>query len=202
MARPVRDVKRLTRLLCDRIETVDPGFGIERMHLIATVAEPLPDVQIDTDDDPAADIAALIDTLGNRLGPGRIYRFAAVESDVPERMARKIPALVKDAVSVNWPAHWPRPVRLLPRPEPIYALSQLPDYPPRAFTWRGERHRVAAADGPERIFGEWWRRDQEMAAVRDYFRVELESGARLWIYRSGDGEGAGANDWFLHGMFA
>ena len=28
---PVRDVKRLTRLLCDKIETIDPGFGIEIM---------------------------------------------------------------------------------------------------------------------------------------------------------------------------
>ena len=32
-AQPVRDVKRLTRLLCDKIETVDPGFGIEIMSL-------------------------------------------------------------------------------------------------------------------------------------------------------------------------
>ena len=35
-ARPVRDVKRLTRLLCDKIETIDPGFGIEIMRLAAT----------------------------------------------------------------------------------------------------------------------------------------------------------------------
>src|SRR5205085_6410130 len=32
-AAPVRDVKRLTRLLCDKIETIDPGFGIEIMSL-------------------------------------------------------------------------------------------------------------------------------------------------------------------------
>ena len=32
---PVRDVKRLTRLLCDKIETIDPGFGIEIMSLTA-----------------------------------------------------------------------------------------------------------------------------------------------------------------------
>src|SRR5690606_17517391 len=30
-AQPVRDPRRLTRLLCERIETVDPGFGIEVM---------------------------------------------------------------------------------------------------------------------------------------------------------------------------
>jgi hypothetical protein len=26
---PLRNVKRMTRLLCDKIETIDPGFGIE-----------------------------------------------------------------------------------------------------------------------------------------------------------------------------
>ena len=40
-ARPVRDVKRLTRLLCDKIETIDPGFGIEIMRLAVPLAEPL-----------------------------------------------------------------------------------------------------------------------------------------------------------------
>ena len=38
-ATPVRDVKRLTRLLCDKIETVEPGFGIEIMRLAATRAD-------------------------------------------------------------------------------------------------------------------------------------------------------------------
>ena len=76
--------------------------------------------------------------------------------------------------------------------------------PPLAFTWRGQWRRVARADGPERIFGEWWKRDAELAAVRDYFRIEDEAGARFWIFRAGDGEDAasGAQQWFLHGIFA
>ena len=41
LAQPVRDVRRLTRLLTDKIETIDPGFGIEMMRLAATAAEPL-----------------------------------------------------------------------------------------------------------------------------------------------------------------
>ena len=40
-ARPVRDAKRLTRLLCDRLETIDPGFGVELMTLTAVIVEPL-----------------------------------------------------------------------------------------------------------------------------------------------------------------
>jgi protein ImuB len=45
-AQPVRDVKRLTRLLCDKIEKVDPGFGIEIMRLAATAAEPFATTQM------------------------------------------------------------------------------------------------------------------------------------------------------------
>ena len=65
------------------------------------------------------------------------------------------------------------------------------------------RRRVKQADGPERIFGEWWKRDAELASVRDYFRVEDEQGERFWIFRSGDGEHpeTGAQFWYLHGIF-
>ena len=51
--------------------------------------------------------------------------------------------------------------------------------------------------------GEWWRADAELAAVRDYFRIEDDSGERLWIYRAGDGEHqeTGSHRWFLHGIF-
>ena len=69
-------------------------------------------------------------------------------------------------------------------------MALLPDHPPASFTWRGIRRRVRRADGPERVFGEWWQRDAELAAVRDYFRVEDEAGERFWIYRAGDGEDA------------
>ncbi len=56
---------------------------------------------------------------------------------------------------------------------------------------------------PERIQGEWWRRDAERMSVRDYFRVEDETGRRYWLFRSGDGERAATGDlsWYLHGVF-
>ena len=65
------------------------------------------------------------------------------------------------------------------------------------------RHRVRHADGPERIAGEWWKRDGEMHAVRDYFRVEDEEGRRYWLFRRGDGVDGETGDlrWFLHGFF-
>jgi protein ImuB len=204
VALPVRDVKRLTRMLCDKIDTVDPGFGIEIMSLAASVAEPLEAKQAISSltEEPEADVSGLIDTLANRVGERRIYRFAAVASDVPERCIMRIAPLAPNTGEA-WPDHWPRPSRLLPAPEPIDAIALLPDHPPVSFTWRGIRRRVMRADGPERVFGEWWKRDAELATVRDYFQVEDEAGERYWIYRAGDGEDAatGSHRWFLHGVF-
>ena len=82
-------------------------------------------------------------------------------------------------------------------------IAPLPDHPPAAFTWRRRRHRIRRADGPERIAGEWWRRDGEWRAMRDYFAVEDEDGHRFWLLRRGDGQLVVTGDlqWFLHGIF-
>ena len=204
MAQPVRDAKRLTRLLCDKIETIEPGFGIEVMSLAATQAEPLERRQLASDlvEATIPDISDLVDTLANRVGHRAIFRAAPVASDVPERSVRRVPALAPED-GATWPGHWPRPSRLLARAEEVETVALLPDQPPVAFTWRGIRRRVKRADGPERVFGEWWERDAELAAVRDYFRVEDEAGERFWLYRAGDGEDAatGSHRWYLHGVF-
>ena len=203
-ALPGRDVKRLTRLLCDKIETIDPGFGIEIMSLTATLAEPQAPKQTISSlaEEPQADVSGLIDTLANRIGARRLYRLAPVASDVPERSVQRVAPMAPETGEA-WPDHWPRPARLLPTPEPIEAMALLPDNPPVTFTWRGIRRRVKRADGPERVFGEWWKCDAELVAVRDYFQVEGDDGERYWIYRAGDGENAatGSHRWFLHGIF-
>ena len=204
-AKPNRDPKRLTRLLCDKLETIDPGFGVEAMSLCATLAEPFETKQIHTlllDETPDTDVSGLVDILTNRVGAAKLYRFASVESDVPERSVRRI-APVAGATKQGWPNALPRPVRLLRKPERIETMALLPDHPPVSFSWRGVRRRVRRADGPERIFGEWWKRDAECDTVRDYFQVEDEQGERFWIFRSGDGEHpeTGTQSWFLHGIF-
>ncbi len=203
-ALPVRDARRLNRLLCDKIQTIEPGFGIEVLALAATLTERLRDRQAVTAliEEPDANISDLIDTLANRVGDHRLYRIAPVASDVPERSVCRIAPMAPETGAV-WPGHWPRPSRLLAPPELIETMALLPDNPPVSFTWRGNRRRVRRADGPERVFGEWWKRDAELAAVRDYFRVEDDAGERYWIFRSGDGEDAatGSHRWFLHGIF-
>lgn len=41
VAKPVSDLARLSKLLCDRIEKIDPGVGIERLALVTLIVEPL-----------------------------------------------------------------------------------------------------------------------------------------------------------------
>ncbi len=206
-AKPNRDARRLTRLLCNRLDTVDPGFGIEAMSLTVSLAEPLDPVQtvssLDANAPKAVDVDGLVDVLANRLGLSKVYRHAPFDSDVPERSVRRV-APSAPLTGKTWPARWPRPSRLLSPPERVEAMAVLPDQPPAFFVWRGQRRKVRVADGPERVFGEWWRRDGEVHAVRDYFSVEDEAGERFWLFRQGDGEIASTGDlrWFLHGLFA
>lgn len=205
LQQPNRDAKRLYRLLSDKIETIEPGFGIEIMSLAATIVEPLEIRQSHSSlvEEGVADVSDLVDTLANRVGRSRIFAVKPVASDVPERSFMRVPPL-EEPINDLWRNDWPRPARLFDTPQPIEAIAMLPDCPPASFTWKGIRHRVKRADGPERIFGEWWRRDTELTAVRDYFQIENENGERFWIYRAGDGEHleTGSREWFLHGIFA
>jgi protein ImuB len=175
------------------------------MELTASLAEPLEARQLASGlgrEKPSTDLSGLVDTLVNRLGAARLYRMEPVESEVPERSWRIVPPLAP-ATGTTWPEDWPRPTRLFTPPEPVETIALLPDHPPVQFTWRGRRHRIRAADGPERIFGEWWRSEAEAQAVRDYFQVEDEGGSRFWLYRAGDGvdHATGSQRWFIHGVF-
>ncbi len=204
IARPVRDRRRLSRLLAERIETVDPGLGVEAMRLSVRSADRLDAMQVDApfgDGGFSEGVSPLVDTLINRLGADRVWRPAPLQSDVPERsVARAEPLSVGDE---TWPADLPRPVRLFDPPQPVEVMALMPDHPPASFTWRRVRHRVRHADGPERIAGEWWRRAGEVSALRDYFRVEDTEGRRFWLFRRGNGLDPATGDmrWFLHGLF-
>ena len=225
LARASRDPEHLLRLLGRRIETVEPGYGIDAMALHVRRAEPLAAQSLAPAlvEEALPDLGVLVDQIVNRIGTARMWRVAPVESDVPERMLKRVAPLDAEAplaaplpeddvrrldgreADHPWHVRWPRPVRVLRRPERLdHVIAELPDQPPRRFTWRGTIHQVVRADGPERIAGEWWRRPAERNAVRDYFRVEDAEGRRFWLYRSGDGLRAETGDlsWWLQGMFA
>ena len=199
-----REGRHLLSLLRMKIDKIEPGFGIEAMHLVADRYEALSAQQAGSsliDEDGCTDLPALVDRIAGRIGSRHIFRCRPLESDVPERSVARVAPFEPTG---EWPRDWPRPVRLLARPEPVdKVIAELPDQPPLRFVWRGEMHRVCKADGPERIHGEWWRHAGEAQAVRDYFQVEDESGARFWLFRRGDGVDGRTGDlrWYMHGLF-
>jgi protein ImuB len=201
-ARASRDSRHLARLLTDRLESVDPGFGLEEIALSAPRVEPLDETQLAMREGRAeegeAQVAELVDRLAARVRNGRLYRCAPVESEYPERSVVRIDPLAEPA-GLTWAAGLPRPSRLIDPPEPLSVIAALPDHPPVLFTWRQIRHRVVRADGPERVFGEWWRSDEERADSRDYYQIEDEAGARFWVFR--DGPAGQGGRWWLHGLF-
>ncbi len=202
-----RDPVRIARLFAPRLETVDPGFGVEVATLTAARVETLSarQTRLDRLDETAPEegLAPLVDRLANRLGADRVWKAGVAESHLPERAVVPRPALAK--VCVGWDPERPRPLRLFRRPEPLdQVLALTPDDPPRQFRWRKRLHRVARAEGPERLAAEWWR--QEIGEVRtdeirDYYRVEDQDGARFWVFRDGLYGTDRTPQWWLHGVF-
>lgn len=203
-AKPVREPRRLAKLMCDKIETVDPGWGIDKMVMTAAFVEPLVMKQVLAPFEAPArpDMDELCDGLTNRYGEASVYRAIPVATDIPERSVKRVsPASTEAGSERN--ALYRRPQRIYRKPEPIMAMAVLPDHPPRAFTWRGQRYGVACADGPERVQGEWWVSPREKGKVRDYFVLEVENGERFWVFRTGDGVhgNTGSLAWYMHGKF-
>ena len=60
---------------------------------------------------------------------------------------------------------------------------------PTDILYRGRWQRVNRYWGPERIESGWWR---GRAIRRDYYRLELATGLRFWVYKTLPG-----NRWFL-----
>ncbi len=207
--RPMNDAAHMVRLLTERVEELDAGFGFDALALTALWCEPLARAQgglWQTGDEGVA-FGRLIDRLADRLGANAVRAPAVVDSHWPERAAGWTRASGMVPVPLAPPVGPPRPLRLLDRPERIAVLYATPEGAPRRFVWRGVQRLVARAEGPERIAPEWWR-ERSTARARDYYRVEDEAGGRYWIYRDGLlGDGRGGNrvgdapDWFLHGLF-
>ena len=208
-ATATREPAHLSKLLVARIETVEPGLGIERMTLVVPMLDQMGPSQSEglATGRRGPDLGELVDALANRFGQRRLYRTSPKASAMPERSVNLTPALGA-ANGMNWEADLPRPSRMLSPPEPVDVTAMLPDHPPAMFIWRRKRFRVAQADGPERLHGEWWREAGHEAdqpfLVRDYYQVETVTGGRYWLFRQGDGENpaTGPMRWFIHGAFA
>ena len=214
------DADHISRLLneklSDLIEDYDAGFGIEQITLGAYFTEIITHHQKKLDgkkeNGSVADFQALIDRYGNRLGFGNVSTFLPQESHIPERSEKLTPVSEDNKKTKNWSDfleklqggdYMGRPILLLPRPEPITAIAEVPDGPPVHFEWRRLKYRIIRAEGPERLAPEWWKSIQVAnEATRDYFRVEDADGGRFWLFRQGVYEYNETPKWFMHGFFA
>lgn len=192
-AEALRAPAHLLRLFAEGLDGLDAGFGIEVMAMTVTAADPFAAGQGDLEARPrGTGLAMLVDRLARRLGPAAVHRLAARPTHIPERLVSRAPPLAPAGGGGGWPALPPRPVRLLPRPQPVAVEER--DGRPLALA----RSLLRAAHGPERIAAEWWHgaAPTPHQAHRDYWRVEDQWGRRLWLFREGE-EGR----WFLQGGF-
>jgi protein ImuB len=133
-ARPSRDPRHLAGLFAAKLDTVDPGLGIEDMILAVFAVEKLPPEQVEiAGSGPEAttpDIASLLDRLGNRLGLDAISRLEPRASHIPERASICVPAEQQTGA-----ASTPSPPRGAERAGVRWGIPPAldPPHPPRCF---------------------------------------------------------------------
>jgi protein ImuB len=200
-SRSTHHVKHLMKLFEIKLPLIEPDLGIELFVLEAPVVDDHPVKQESMWEGAGglADtrLAELIDRLAVKVGHQNIHRYLPDEHHWPERSIKEADKLHESALS-SWHAVSSRPLQLLSTPEQIQVTAPVPDYPPMTFVYKGKIHRIAKADGPERIEQEWWLYEGQH---RDYYIVEDEEGCRYWLFRSGHYQGL-SDQWFIHGFFA
>ena len=86
-ALPSREAKHLRRLLVDKTDELDPGFGFDAFLLEASWCEPLGAAQDSLVEEPGGErqVAQLVDRLTVKLGADKVRRPVARGSYLPER---------------------------------------------------------------------------------------------------------------------
>jgi len=180
-ARVTRDPAHITELFRHRAQRLegeyDAGFGIDMVRLAASSTERLEALQTGafSTENGLEDIDRLNDRLASRLGAMAVLKSVPVASHVPERAVRLVPALAAGETRLEAPL-LPRPLRLLPRPEPIRVMAEVPDGLPARMEWRGQTYRLIKGEGPERLGAEWWRTGQRLELVAPPKPQEQEPG--------------------------
>jgi protein ImuB len=134
----------------------------------------------------------LLERLSNRVGEKGVLRAYLRPEAQPEFSWGYVPWLGgrPPADGGTLPAALTRPADLRDSPAPVRVEAA---GRPTRLVWRERSYAVTRSWGPERIETGWWRgRDIR----RDYYRVELEGGERLWLFRD-----LARGRWFLHGAF-
>lgn len=214
------DASMVLRLMLEKLKAFsdgyDAGFGIEQLTLSVFYCERTSVEQTGLIQSASANKArafeTLIDRVANKFGAEAVGQLVPNESHIPERSETYVAPGHERLKQADWQSflrglqgdsYLGRPIMLLPRPEPITAIAEVPDGPPVLFEWRRLKCRIAQAEGPERIAPEWWSRNhKQVEPTRDYYRVEDRDGYRYWLYRQGLYERKEHPNWFMHGFFA
>lgn len=148
--------------------------------------------------------AAALSRLRARLGPdavvwpasGRGHRPEARDVWVPVDPEGEPPGAGsggREAGEEGRGPDLPGALRLLPDPEPVEVSVRAGR--PSALRGPRGRHRVEAAEGPERISGGWW----DGPYAREYWWVVTGGRELLWIFR--ERLPGGGSRWRLHGWW-
>lgn len=228
-ARATRDAVHIGRLFSYRIDRLggeyDAGFGIDMIRLAASSLSPLDASQLGTfeTNEGAHNLEHLYDRMTSRLGPLAVLRAKPVNSYIPEQAVRLEPVVARTPDQDMPPVAEPRPLKLLPAPERISVVAEVPNAPPVRMVWRRVTYRFVKASGPERIAAEWQQTRMRLKLTketlaaghtaleqhfeegmlsRDYYITEDEGGRRFWLFRLGLFGVAAEPRWYLHGFFA
>ncbi|MFN6251624.1 MAG: Y-family DNA polymerase [Acetobacteraceae bacterium] len=178
---PNRDPAHLARLFAEPLTSLAPELGFERFTLHALATDPMGAegqgaLPMGAAPRPDGVLAQLLDRLGQRL---RLARPAPLPSHWPERQWRAAaPHEAPPATPPGWGAR-AAPVLLRRRPEAVQ-VTAFAEGAPAALRWRGRHYALTRAEGPLRLEAEWWH-GGALPPARDYHRVQLASGERLWL---------------------
>ena len=141
-----------------------------------------------------------LNSLVTRLGKDHVHVLCFQNSHIPERSFsyQALPAAkLQQQPSKIQALSLGRPSYFLKRPEPITALSMLPDKPPVRLRWKGKELTILQATGPERIAPEWWHVHSAVQEnEREYFKVQDHLGRWLWVFRD-----RRTMNWFVQGLW-
>lgn len=186
---PARTPAHLLGVLRERLARTELPAPVEAITLTSAETARLAgrNLGLLPGDDADAVEVPLVDRLRARLGDDAIVRLAPAADHRPELALRDVEIRATVPVRKRAPLPLPdapRPVWLLPEPQPLAHIM--------------ETHPWAIVDGPERIESGWWDGGD---VRRDYYVANIPDGAIAWIYRD-HRYGIDDGEWFLHGYYA
>lgn len=186
----------LLRLKWEQVRLKSPLIAME---MEAVEVEPLEVIQqaffADESREQKQQYTVLVNRLSSRLGEQAVLEPDLLPNPVPEKSVQLCVPAKRSKSSYSPDANYfhalDRPPVLFAQPRTIDVFSLSPDGHPAVILWNSKRVRIVSCVGPERIEANWF--DGEYVR-RDYYRIEIENGQWLWIFRH-----LQKSQWFWHG---